>query len=619
MNHDDLSDLRPLAHPADVEFRSALAVLLQRLLVDPGALFNPLYVGPLRDPELLTEEVQRLATETGLRMLSVNEVGGRDAAQTGIALLSERDATRIAKYGGRPGGSVQVVIWGRQPAAELSTLLQEWVEGGLQFDPAVDGQAHEPRPIAEAVHRLATGSGGPRALVWVGAPAGDEGMIAEVRLRWALETNAGVADHAVPAEEGVLEGVSGCVILRLSGAAGPEGARRAWSQARELIGRGVTVVLSTDPVGEAALRLLGPIEGPGPAEAEWMREPSVPRAREEVSWPALATMLIGRPEVRRRRPGIMQIPLDETPLIEVLRGAAKWQQAGTFVIYESGRLGYIQVSNGEIRGARRVQERQEAGTAAETIARLRDIARWPHARAYFVPRDPETDAGSWGTGCRLPLDTVAFDLATIGRGSSGFASVEQSPGEVAAALALWGLVPEAVAVLREPTHRGEMSARSHFLLGHFRTSEPPAQAVESFREAVHRLVDRGERDGGRALALDAGLNALLIEVRADLRTPGSAWRVVAAAGLAEPAALADAPDRALIVLELAARAEVAGAVERLARWLIDRGAGGELPGLLLRRYAPVAVAPPAPPPPPAAVPSPVPAEPAVLAGVGGAR
>lgn len=612
MNRDQLTHLRPLAHPDEIELRSALGVLLQRLLADPGALFNPLYVGPLRDADLLTEEVQRAAAEAGLRMLTVNETSGRDAEQAGVALLSERDAARVARYGNRPSAGVQVVIWGRQAAETLTTSVLEWVEGGLAFEPAVDGGAHEPRPVVAAVRRLAQpGQGAPRCVVRVGPAGGDDEFITEVRLRWSLQSTAAVGEHVLPAEPGELERSTGCAILRLPGSAGVDAARRGWLQVRALLERGVAVFLATDPAGEAALRLAG-LGGPAPGEAQWIRDAAADHPQEPV-WPHLDAVLIGRPELKRRREGTSEISLQDTPLIEVLRGAASWQQAGTFVIFEPGRLGFIQVAAGEIRGARRVQERQEAGTAAETVARVRDIARWPNARAFFIPRDPESPEESWGTGCRLPLATVAFDLSSVGRGSSGFASFEQPVGEVASALAALGLVAEGIALLREPGRRGEMDARSHFLLGHFRTAAP-ASAVQSFREAVLYALERGDPATARGLALDAGLNALLLEVRAQLRTPASAWRIVRAVGGDEPAALADAPERVLVALEVAARADERPAVERLARWLIDRGAGGDLPGQLLRRYAPSAD-----PPEPGPISETAPVEALALEAVGGAR
>ncbi|HET7321192.1 MAG TPA: hypothetical protein VFI96_01775, partial [Longimicrobiaceae bacterium] len=544
-----------LGQPREAAERGALRGLLERLLADPGGLAHPLYVGPCADARPLQETVRAVAMATELKLLAVNELSARAAEQRGGALLSERDAQRVAQYGVRSRAGVQAVIWGKRAAESLHGPVAEWVAEGLAVDPGLDLAAGETPAIESALRRLAgPAEGAARVVVRVGHPARVAWLATDTRVRLELAGLQSVAELPWTAEPGEGEGAA-AVVVRYSGAAGPAGAERAWARASAAAEAGAAAVIVTDAVGEAALRLLG-MEGPEGGSAEWVWETGATVMDETVEWPPLREVLIGSPGSAEPPEIIASFSLRETPLAEVLLTVEEWNRPGTLVVFERGRLGWLRVAGGEVRAARRVQDDTPAGTAAELVSRMRDMARWTGARVILAA-PARGDGGlveqSGGSSCRVALRTVALELGSR-RGSSGYGSREKDAGRVALALITLGLRDAAAGVLREGARTTDPTPTSSLMLGHFQAEEEPETAAESFRVAVRAAASESDPAARRALVLDGGLNALLVEVRGGLRSPGSAWSLLRDAELSTSASLEGSAERVGVVLELAVRA-----------------------------------------------------------------
>lgn len=595
--------LRVLSQPGDWEMRHGLRALLRHLLRDPGNLYNPLYVGPTGSPEVLAEEVHRAAEEAGVKVLATSELGNRNGRGRGVVLVSDRDAGRMARYRRGQRAGVQLVIWGRRPPHALDAEVADWIEAGIHFDPEVDGAGCEPSPLAALVTDLLQRRDGQGFAVVVVSEAAQPRALSLLRLRLDLagEGPTGVIEPGLSEAQGA---GGGAQILRLPAAAGLPGAAQAWARVLAAAGGARPLVVVTDARGEAALRALQPPEVL-PDDAWWLCR--LDGGGAEPEWPPLGEVLLGAPPARPRPAGVEEYPLGGSTLPELLRPAANWKP-GTFLVYEAGRLGCIEVANGEIRGARRVQERTAAGTAAETVARIRDMARWPHARVLWIPRQEGEAVEEAGVGCRIPLNAALSDLV-VPSGSAGFASFEQDVAEVAAELVGWGLLSEAMAVLSERARALDLGPAAHFLRAHFRAADWPQEAARLFRDVASRIASLPARDADRDLGLDAALNALLLEVRCGLRSPDAAWRLLEEAGIAGADELAGTPARVELALELAVRANRRAASLRLVAWQERRGTAGPLADRVRTPVAPLMAEPAAPPEPSPEPPLPDPASP----------
>lgn len=571
------SPLLALGDPADAEQRVGLRALLPRLLERPGSLLNPLFLGPVARPEPLREEAERAVQAAGLKLLTVRELGVSAEAVPGLALLTEKEAARVVQLRVRVREGVQVIVWSRRGAAALSDPLREWIAtGGMALDPAQELPRPDGHPLALAVAGLACAAPD-RCVVRVGSTGALQLLVDETRVRLELAGLGPVEEVAWAADAPLPQ--HGSVVLPLPGAAGPGGAARAWERARALLDGGCAVVIVTDPTGDAALRLLGPGCAPeGGMRRVW--EPGGVEMGALLAWPEQQEMLLAGPETGPAREVLAEFSLRDTRLAEVLHRVALWQQPGTLLIYEQNRLGWMRIAGGELRGARRVQERTEAGTAAEAVSRVRDMSRWRDAVALFLP---QTSAdGEVGGACRIPLDADALGLSP-GLGS-GYASREQNAGDVADALLRWGLVDRAARVLERAMRDRDGGVRAMLLLGHFRAAGDPLGALELFRETVRQALARDAGEEEEALAMDAGLNALLVEARAGLRSAARAWTLLEEAGLVLPGALRDDSGRVALVLEIAVRAGRRDLAAELAGWLAARGGHDAA----ARRMAPIA-------------------------------
>ena len=512
---------------ADVRLsiRGALDVLLEQ----PGPpLYNPVYVGPLRSPTPLSEELQALATARGLRLAVESEVPqGRGA----IWLLDPDAAEAALTAGAKPTAGVQWVVWGAGDAGGLPDRLAAWLASGglvLRPMPLLTGGTGE---IAAAV-ALAVEEAGAAARRWVVVVAAPEDLdLLGAELQFHLEV-AGVARvRRVPAE--------------------------AWEPGAEEVGEARVLVVDEGGAPGLAERLAAAQEREGPvwglvvagrefdrwtADPAWAgvlgnarivrRTGSPPLPLAESALPTLAELLVGVPHAPKVVEDPNQFHLRLVPLEEVLQSAVGWSRPGTLVVFGPGRFGWIELARGRIGAVGTLGgETVAAGASAEAVYRvLRRISGWADASAAFVPAEPPPDPGGAAPG--VPVGQAVFAVAkALDEGAGGGEPDRETPVrtyQVAEALVQRGLPTLAAAFMERVERASPWGPEEDLLLGHLSAERDPQAAAARLRHGALRAVHTDAPDPARlGVYVDATLSALLLEVRAGCTLPAAAYAVIA--------------------------------------------------------------------------------------------
>lgn len=556
------------------DVRHSIRGVLEVLLDDPGALSNPLYVGPLRSVLPLSEEVYDLASHRGVPV-----VAGAGLPEQGPAiwLASAEAAAEAIEAGRAPAAGIQWVIWGDKEAQALPAPVASRVDqDGLVLRPGLGGLEGRPgwsmEPPVQAASHAAEASGRTHYVLVVGE-ANDLGTLA-AELQLHLELSGAPRVWRGPVAAWTDGDAGACRVLIVGAAQGGADLARRLERSAGMGGVWGLVVeaaesdrWATEPAWAGVLdrsRVLRRTRAP---------ELLIP----EKSLPSIADLLVGAPESRPAAQETNQFHLRLMPLWDVFVQLENWKRCGTLVVYAADRIAWIDVAYGRIRSVARPGG-QSADEPDAVLGWLREVARWGDASVVYVPGAelPESERRQ-GT----PVGTLAFQLAQ-GADEAAYGSQiarkEFPPRrtyEVAEALLSLGLADAANALLERAERASSWGVEEEMLLGHLSAERDPQVAAARLRHGALRLVSDDAVDVRRiGMYVGATLSALLLEVRGGQTLPSVAFAVVADWLEDASTAWVTSARHAAIWLELALRA---GQTEsaRLAQTHLETLAAGE--------------------------------------------
>lgn len=407
-------------------FRTGLRAVLRAVIRRPGALYHPLYIGPIRSGDALKADIQGIAEAEALPVYfeytkEIAKVLG--TGMPALVVLSLHSVVdQIGEIIGQLGRSQQLVIWGNEPDDALPDSVRKILASGLSIDPArLIRRSGGEWSMGPTLMRCAQDPGKLYNPVILVAPFSNLPFVADEA---ALRLEAGglqpvlTFSGSVRADEPQVHrlGHGSAIVLR---GADPE-SKDLRLAVEELIRRRTQVVLVVEPVFVETVR----------DDPDW--EPLLERAvtfvltglgiggaaAHKESWPPLADVLVCPPTIGPEPERMMSGLLAKFPLPEVLQTLGAGRHVGRMILFSSERLGTLDLCEGRLVGVWRLGDEREM----ESLARLRrqsteevyramlehfacGMGQWGEAAFTFIQRDCQPK-DAW-----LPLDALAMEIA----------------------------------------------------------------------------------------------------------------------------------------------------------------------------------------------------------------
>jgi hypothetical protein len=383
----------PEAAPAhgpirDNELRAVVRPLLRSVIRRPGSIYQPVFIGPVRDGSALASEIQTLAEMEGTPALFGD--AGIEAVRRGtssVVLLSMEESRALGGEWGPSFGAAQVIVWSRESASGNS-LVQARLARGVAIDPShhLKAPARE-WSMAPMIARAAREPGRfHNPIFLIGIPELLPFLADEASLRLEAGGLSPVVSYGAPiAAEDVARhrtDTRAALVLRLATAPEGEVARELASAVGMALAMKIqVVVVLSDATREAILhdpnwhphlgRAGTLVAAADPAPANQARSPRIPNGPEY--WPALDELLGGAPERGGEPTRVLSGRLSgemHTNLEDVVQAPPTASAHVRLVVFDTERLGLIDFEAGHIVRAEVYGDMREP----DELCRLRAIA-----------------------------------------------------------------------------------------------------------------------------------------------------------------------------------------------------------------------------------------------------
>lgn len=411
--------------------RAVLRPILRAVIARPGALYQPLYIGPLSSLEHLDAEVQGLAEIQGLPVYFGYGDQVRRAINTGMpaVIVMGLEAARmlLADQATLPDRQ-QIVIWGDVAPADLPPDVAARLAGGIGFDPwpYIRQNAGE-WTMGPTLARTARDPGNIYNPVLLVAPKSALAFVADeaaLRLEAAGLRPVLTLSGTVREDEPALGRIdrTGGVVLRVDALLDATSLKGLSA----LVERRVQTVLVLTPEAQEALQSSVPAlldraislivaRDVGPDHDARKDDGAIAKR----SWPPIGDLLVSPPVIGREPDRTMSGRLEMFPLPDILQTLASGRHTGRLAVFTRNRLGAIDFRRGRVQSAwilgdlwemRSFLARRGAeGARALIEERVCAMGQWQDASCTFFV--PEADAGLDGLNADLHVDALALEIA----------------------------------------------------------------------------------------------------------------------------------------------------------------------------------------------------------------
>lgn len=406
--------------------RAALRAILRAVMRRPGALYHPLYIGPVDSGDALEADIQSIAEAESLPVYFdySKEIGKVLAAGMPALLVLPIHVVQdqIESVLQQMGRAQQLVLWGKESEDTLPDSLQRLFERGLAVDPAQLGRGlGNGWSMGPTLMRCAQDPGRLYNPVLLVAPSNRLPFVADEA---ALRLEAGGLSPVltftgfVHTDEPQVQRLAPGSAIVLRGVDVKNKDLR--SAVEELIQRNIQIVLVAEPSFASVVR----------DDLEWSRvcknavtfvlnapEIGTGSPRED-SWPPLADVLVGPPRMGTEPERMMSGLLAKFPLPELLQTLGAGRHEGRMIVFSHEHLGTLDLAQGRLVAAWCLGAADDLdrltrlrGHVSEQVRRdmlehfACDMGRWVGAAFTFLQKEcPLTDVS-------LPLDVLAMEVA----------------------------------------------------------------------------------------------------------------------------------------------------------------------------------------------------------------
>lgn len=433
--------------PPPAALRTAMRPLLRTVIRRPGELYQPLYIGPIPDRDVLEPDVQGLCETEGLPAyfgLAGEGGGALMHGSPGVLVVGPKEGKDLKEdIGERKLQGRQIIIHADQVVESLDQELLEWIgEEGLAFDPTDFARsAGQEGFMGPTLARCAQDPGRLyNPILLLGGRAQLEFAANEVLLRLeagGLHRTLMFGEPIGPDEPEVQKAQEGqAVIIRLTGGL-PEGTREEQFHAaiESMVERNVQVVLvAPSQVQEEINQREAWKELMEQGITLTVAGDRSGRSRQEVQpeitgkWPNAVHYLVEPPKIGRAGETGMSGRLSRVPLSDVTQMMSMGRQSARMVIFAPHRLGAIDLEQGSLVHASMLGDRW----SLEKLRQRRDISqddeRQLQGLAQQLVQDRICRMGLWqeahfavfyggkvspqeGERVELPVDSVMLEVA----------------------------------------------------------------------------------------------------------------------------------------------------------------------------------------------------------------